>query len=44
MEKNKEISEDDSKRAEKQLQELHDKYIEEINKLVKNKEKEILEE
>lgn len=44
MEKNKEISEDDSKKAEKKLQELHDKYIEEINKLVKNKEKEILEE
>ncbi len=44
MEKGKVISEDDSKRAEKQLQDLHDKYIEEINKIAKNKEKEILEE
>ncbi|MGB9823998.1 MAG: ribosome recycling factor [Candidatus Hydrothermia bacterium] len=44
MEKNKEISEDDSKKAEKHLQELHDKYIDEINKITKNKEKEILEE
>jgi len=44
MEKNKAISEAESKKSEKHFQELHDKYIEEINKLVKNKEKEILEE
>ncbi|HOP32034.1 MAG TPA: ribosome recycling factor [Candidatus Hydrothermia bacterium] len=44
LEKNKEISEDDSKKAEKHLQEIHDKFVEEINDLVKNKEKELLEE
>lgn len=44
LEKEKKISEDDRKTAEKKIQELTDKYIEEIDKLLKNKEKEILEE
>jgi ribosome recycling factor len=44
MEKNKEISEDERKVAEKKIQEIHDKYIEEINEISQKKEKEILEE
>lgn len=44
MEKNKEISEDDRKRGEEKIQKLTEKYTDEVSKLVKNKEKEILEE
>lgn len=42
MEKNKDISEDESKGAVARVQKTTDKYIEEIQKLVDNKEKEIL--
>ncbi len=44
MEKNHEISEDDSKRAQDHIQKIHDKYIKEINEAAEKKEKEILEE
>ncbi len=44
MEKNKEISEDERKRGEEKIQKLTEKYIDEVSLLVKNKEKEILEE
>jgi len=37
------ISEDEEKRNEDEVQKLTDKYIEEINKLLEDKEKEILE-
>ncbi|MGA2479356.1 MAG: ribosome recycling factor [Spirochaetia bacterium] len=38
-----ELSEDDAKKATDEIQKLTDKYIEEINKLLESKEKEILE-
>lgn len=44
MEKNKKITEDDRYRGEDKIQEITDKYIEEVDKLFKEKEKEILEE
>jgi len=43
MQKEKEISEDDEKRALTQLQALTDKFIESVNKLGENKEQEVLE-
>ena len=43
MQKNGEISEDEAKRAEKQTQELTDKYIIEIDALLQAKEQEIME-
>lgn len=43
MQKNKDIGEDDEKRAEKQLQEVTDKYIEEVDKVGKEKEIEVME-
>jgi|UniRef100_A0A7C3Z3F6 ribosome recycling factor len=43
MEKNKEISEDDSKVAMKKIQEITDESIRSVDELVKKKEKEILE-
>lgn len=42
LEKEKEISEDESKGALSRIQKLTDRYIEEIQKLMDNKEKEIL--
>jgi ribosome recycling factor len=42
-EKDKEISEDDLKRAEKKVQEHTDKYIKEIDRALKEKETEIME-
>ncbi len=42
-EKEKQISEDERKRAEKEVEELTKKYIEEVNKIRKEKEKEIME-
>ncbi len=42
LEKEKEISEDESKGALARIQKLTDRYIEEIQKLMDNKEKEIL--
>ncbi|SKC74172.1 ribosome recycling factor [Maledivibacter halophilus] len=43
LEKQKEITEDDLKRAEEEVQELTDKYINIVDELVIKKEKEILE-
>ncbi len=44
MEKDKEISEDERKKGEEKIQKLTDKYIEEVANLVKEKEKEIMQE
>jgi len=43
MEKNKEISEDDLKRSQEEIQKITDKYIDEADKILVNKEKEIME-
>lgn len=43
MKKNSEITEDDLKDAEKDIQEITDKYIEDIDKIVDAKVKEIME-
>ncbi|RKD34467.1 ribosome recycling factor [Thermohalobacter berrensis] len=43
MEKNGELTEDDLKRAEDKVQELTDRYIEEIDKMMERKEKELME-
>jgi ribosome recycling factor len=43
MEKNKEISEDDFKKAEDELQKLTDKYIDQIDIITKKKEDELME-
>ena len=43
MEKDKELSEDELKVAEKDIQDLTDKYIKEIDSVVANKEKELME-
>jgi ribosome recycling factor len=43
MEKNGEISQDDSKRWQEEIQKLTDNYIEQIDKALTNKEKEIME-
>ena len=43
FEEEKMISEDDLERGEKNVQEITDKYIEEIDKLSEQKEQEILE-
>lgn len=40
--KNKEISEDDYSKLEKEVQKIHDEYIKTIDKLTEDKEKEIL--
>lgn len=42
-EKNKQISEDDSKRLQKEIQELTDTYIKKIDEILELKEKEIME-
>jgi len=42
LEKDKDISEDDSKNAMAQIQKLTDKYVENAQKVTENKEKEIL--
>ncbi len=42
LEKNKEISEDDSKGAVARIQKLTDKYSDEVHRLTENKEKEIV--
>lgn len=44
MEKGKEISEDDEKRAEKTLQDVTDTFIGNIDEIGKNKEQEVLED
>ncbi|MHB1398813.1 MAG: ribosome recycling factor [Trichloromonadaceae bacterium] len=43
MEKDKEISEDDLKRGEKEIQELTDQYVKKIDETVAAKEKEVME-
>lgn len=43
MEKAKEITEDDLKRAEKEVQDLTDLYVKKIDEVVAHKEKEIME-
>lgn len=43
LEKDKEISEDDHKRYEKQVQELTDKYVAEVHKLQEVKDAELME-
>jgi ribosome recycling factor len=42
IEKEKKISEDDSKKAQKHIQEITDKFSESVDKLIAGKEKEIL--
>jgi ribosome recycling factor len=43
MLKNKEISEDDEKRAEERIQKLTDRFVSDVDKLVENKEKDLME-
>ncbi len=43
IEKEKKISEDDSKKAQKHIQEITDRFVESVDKLVAGKEKEILD-
>lgn len=43
MQKSSEITEDEQKQAEEQMQKITDKYIEEIDGLLSQKEKELLE-
>ena len=43
LEKEKEITEDDLKRSEKDVQQLTDEYIETIDKVVHQKEQEVME-
>ncbi len=42
LEKDKEISEDDSKASQDSVQKITDKFVDEVQKLTENKEKEIL--
>jgi ribosome recycling factor len=43
LEKNKDISEDEQKRGEKDVQDLTDQYVKKVDELVAGKEKELLE-
>jgi len=43
LEKEGEISQDDSRRSQEEIQKLTDNYIEQIEKILSNKEKEIME-
>ena len=43
LERNKEISEDDTHRAQDEVQELHDRFMEQIEQLFQSKEQEIME-
>jgi ribosome recycling factor len=43
LERDKQISEDDHHRAQEDVQELHDQYIEKVSELLRVKEKEIME-
>ena len=43
MEKDKDISEDDLKRGEKEVQDLTDAFVKQIDEIVINKEKEVME-
>ena len=43
MEKGKEISEDEAKKGQDEIQKLTDKFGQEIDRILENKEKEIME-
>ena len=43
MEKNKEISKDDLKKGEKEIQDVTDTYVKKVDDLVEAKDKEIME-
>ena len=43
MEKNKELTEDERKQAEDEIQKITDKFVEEIDSVTKNKEEELME-
>lgn len=43
LEKNKEITEDERKQAEDEIQKITDKFVDEIDSITKNKEEELLE-
>ena len=43
QQKNSEITEDDLKQAEKQIQDLTDRYIKEVDAVVAKKDKDIME-
>jgi len=43
MEKDKDLSEDDLKRGEKEVQELTDQYVKKIDSVIEGKEKELME-
>ena len=43
MEKNKELSEDERKLAEEEIQKITDKYIIQVDEITKKKEEEIME-
>lgn len=43
MEKNKELSEDDRKEAEAEMQKITDKFVEEVDAITKKKEEELME-
>ncbi|MCS7169213.1 MAG: ribosome recycling factor [Candidatus Kapabacteria bacterium] len=44
MEKEEHLSEDERRRGEQELQKITDKFMEDIERLLERKEKEILEE
>ena len=43
MKKNSEMTEDEQKQSDKQVQDLTDKYIKEIDTITESKDKEIME-
>ena len=43
MEKNKELTEDERKQAENEMQKITDKFIEEIDSITQSKEEELME-
>ena len=44
MEKDKEISEDDNRRAQERIQKLTDEFIRKVDEVTAKKEKEVMEE
>lgn len=43
LDRNKEVSEDDARRAQDEVQELHDRFMEQLEQLLRTKEQEIME-
>ena len=43
MEKDKEISEDELRQAEEEVQKVTDKFVKEVEEITKSKEKELME-